>query len=169
MVPGTWKTKANVWNDYEVDRLGQKTYLYSGIKTFPLQDIAMMENQWGPLAKRELEHLVAMDYQIIHLRQKFLRAAKNMADGIDPPEPFKPGALPLPQRLGPHRERRLRSRRRQGQGARQDQPHSIRNAGTQNRSHRLVAFVRRRKEAGRHARPLCLTGFIEARRDESRS
>ena len=58
MIPGTWKTKANVFNDYEVDRLGQKTFLYSGIKTFPLQDIAMMENQWGPIAKRELEHLV---------------------------------------------------------------------------------------------------------------
>jgi nitrite reductase/ring-hydroxylating ferredoxin subunit len=54
MIPGTWKTRANVWNDYEVDRLGQKTYLYSGIKTFPLQDIAMMENQWDrwPSARR---------------------------------------------------------------------------------------------------------------------
>ena len=51
MIPGTWKTKANVWNDYEVDRLGQKTFLYSGIKTFPLQDISMMENQWGPLGQ----------------------------------------------------------------------------------------------------------------------
>ncbi|HLF78003.1 MAG TPA: Rieske 2Fe-2S domain-containing protein [Dehalococcoidia bacterium] len=90
MIPGTWKTKANVWNDYEVDRLGQKVHLYSGIKTFPLQDIAMMENQWGPLAKRELEHLTAMDYQIIYLRQKMLRAAKNMADGIEPKEPWIP-------------------------------------------------------------------------------
>jgi nitrite reductase/ring-hydroxylating ferredoxin subunit len=90
MIPGTWKTKANVWNDYEVDRLGQKTYLYSGIKTFPLQDIAMMENQWGPLAKRELEHLVAMDYHMIYLRQKLLRAAKAMSDGIEPQEPWLP-------------------------------------------------------------------------------
>ncbi len=90
MLPGTWKTKANVWNDYEVDRLGQKTYLYSGIKTFPLQDIAMMENQWGPLAKRELEHLVAMDYQMIYLRSKLLRAAKNMEQGIEPKEPWMP-------------------------------------------------------------------------------
>jgi phenylpropionate dioxygenase-like ring-hydroxylating dioxygenase large terminal subunit len=90
MLPGTWKTKANVWNDYEVDRLGQKTFLYSGIKTFPLQDIAMMENQWGPLAKREKEHLVAMDYQMIYLRQKLLRAAKDMAQGIEPKEPWLP-------------------------------------------------------------------------------
>jgi phthalate 4,5-dioxygenase oxygenase subunit len=90
MIPGTWKTKANVWNDYEVDRLGQKTYLYSGIKTFPLQDIAMMENQWGPLAKRELEHLVSMDYHMIYLRQKLLKAAKDMASGFEPKEPWMP-------------------------------------------------------------------------------
>jgi phthalate 4,5-dioxygenase oxygenase subunit len=90
MIPGTWKTKANVWNDYEVDRLGQKTYLYSGIKTFPLQDIAMMENQWGPLAKRELEHLTAMDYHMIYLRRKLLRAAKDMRNGIEPIEPWQP-------------------------------------------------------------------------------
>jgi phenylpropionate dioxygenase-like ring-hydroxylating dioxygenase large terminal subunit len=90
MIPGTWKTKANVWNDYEVDRLGQKTVLYSGIKTFPLQDIAMMENQWGPLAKRELEHLVAMDYHMIYLRRKLIRAAKDMAAGIEPKEPWMP-------------------------------------------------------------------------------
>jgi phthalate 4,5-dioxygenase len=93
MIPGTWKTKANVWNDYDVDRLGQKTFLYSGIKTFPLQDIAMMENQWGPLAKRELEHLCAMDYHMIYLRRKLLKAAKAMRDGIEPAEPWIPQAF----------------------------------------------------------------------------
>ena len=90
MIPGTWRPKANVFNDYEVDRLGQKTYLYSGIKTFPLQDIAMMENQWGPIAKRDKEHLVAMDYHMIYLRRKLLRAAKAMRDGIEPREPWVP-------------------------------------------------------------------------------
>jgi hypothetical protein len=90
MIPGTFKTKANVWNDYEVDRLGQKTFLYSGIKTFPLQDIAMMENQWGPLADRTREHLCQMDYLMIYLRRKLLRAARAMRDGIEPEEPFKP-------------------------------------------------------------------------------
>jgi hypothetical protein len=90
MIPGTYKTRANVFNDYEVDRLGQRNYLYSGIKTFPLQDIAMMENQWGPIAKRELEHLVAMDYHMIYLRRKLLQAARNMRDGIEPKEPWMP-------------------------------------------------------------------------------
>nr|ART39641.1 J209 [uncultured bacterium] len=90
MIPGTFKTKANVWNDYEVDRLGQKTFLYSGIKTFPLQDIAMMENQWGPLADRTKEHLVAMDFHMIYLRRKLLRTAKALRDGIEPSEPWQP-------------------------------------------------------------------------------
>ena len=90
MIPGTWKTRANVWNDYEVDRLGQKTFLYSGIKTFPLQDIAMMENQWGPLADRTKEHLVAMDYVMIYLRRKLLKAAKDFMKGVEPTEPWTP-------------------------------------------------------------------------------
>jgi phenylpropionate dioxygenase-like ring-hydroxylating dioxygenase large terminal subunit len=90
MIPGTWKTRANVFNDYDVDRLGQKNHLYSGIKTFPLQDIAMMENQWGPIAKREKEHLVAMDYHMIYLRRKLIAAAKAMREGIEPEEPWIP-------------------------------------------------------------------------------
>jgi hypothetical protein len=90
LMPGTWKSKANVWNDYEVDRLGQKTFLYSGIKTFPLQDIAMMENQWGPLADRTKEHLCAMDYAMIYLRRKLLRTVKSFQNGIEPSEPWTP-------------------------------------------------------------------------------
>ena len=90
MIPGTWKTKANVFNDYEIDRLAQKHYSYSGIKTFPLQDIAMMEDQWGPLADRRKEHLTSMDYQIIHLRRRLLKTAKELAQGIEPKEPWLP-------------------------------------------------------------------------------
>ncbi len=50
----------------------------------------MMENQWGPIAKREKEHLVAMDYHMIYLRRKLLKAARAMAQGIEPQEPFMP-------------------------------------------------------------------------------
>jgi hypothetical protein len=63
---------------------------YSGIKTFPLQDIAMMENQWGPIAKRHKEHLATSDYQIIHIRRRLLRAAKDLARGVEPSEPWRP-------------------------------------------------------------------------------
>jgi phthalate 4,5-dioxygenase len=90
LIPGTWKAKANIFNDYEIDRIVQKNFTYSGIKTFPLQDIAMMEDQWGPLADRTREHLTAMDYQIIYVRRHLLRAAKALQEGIEPIEPWRP-------------------------------------------------------------------------------
>jgi phenylpropionate dioxygenase-like ring-hydroxylating dioxygenase large terminal subunit len=90
MIPGTWKTKDNVFNDYNVDRVAQKYFSYTGIKTFPLQDIAMMENQWGPIADRTREHLTSMDHLIIYVRRRLLKAAKALAAGIEPSEPWHP-------------------------------------------------------------------------------
>ena len=90
VIPGTWKTEANVANDYKIDRVAQKYFTFSGIKTFPLQDIAMMENQWGPLADRTQEHLTSQDNQIIYVRRRLLKAAKALASGIEPSEPWHP-------------------------------------------------------------------------------
>ena len=90
LIPGTWMPKANLQNDYQIDRVAQKNLTYSGIKTFPLQDIALIEAQWGPIAKREYEHLVRADYMIIHVRQRLLKAAKDMQAGIDPEGPQHP-------------------------------------------------------------------------------
>jgi hypothetical protein len=90
LIPGTWMPKANLQNDYQIDRVAQKYYSYSGIKTFPLQDIALIEAQWGPIAERQYEHLVSSDYMIIHVRQRLLKAAKDMAQGKDPDGPFHP-------------------------------------------------------------------------------
>jgi nitrite reductase/ring-hydroxylating ferredoxin subunit len=92
IIPGTFQTEANVHNDYQIDRDKQRNQNYTGIRTFPLQDIAMMENQWGPVAKRWNEHLTSMDYQIIHIRQKLLKAARNLEQGIEPTEPWHPEA-----------------------------------------------------------------------------
>ena len=88
LIPGTWKTEANLANDYKIDRVAQRYFTFSGIKTFPLQDIAMMENQWGPLADRTQEHLTSMDHQIIYVRRRLLKAAKALAEGVEPSEPF---------------------------------------------------------------------------------
>ncbi len=90
LTPGTWMPKANLQNDYLVDRVAQKNFSYSGIKTFPLQDIALIEAQWGPIAKRQYEHLVSSDYMIIHVRQRLLKGAKDLANGIEPEGPFSP-------------------------------------------------------------------------------
>jgi phthalate 4,5-dioxygenase oxygenase subunit len=90
VIPGTWIPRDNVHNDYNVDRVAQKNFSYTGIKTFPLQDIAMMENQWGPIADRPQEHLTSMDYMIIKVRRRLLAAAKAMAKGIEPEAPWHP-------------------------------------------------------------------------------
>jgi len=92
VIPGTWTPKDNVHNDYNIDRVVQKNFTYTGIRTFPLQDIAMMEHQWGPIADRTQEHLTSSDYQIIHVRRRLLKAAENLAQGIEPTEPWHPEA-----------------------------------------------------------------------------
>jgi phthalate 4,5-dioxygenase len=84
LIPGSWTTQDNVHNDYNVNRVAQRNFSYTGIKTFPLQDIAMMENQWGPIADRTQEHLTSMDYMIIKVRRRLLAAAKALEDGVDP-------------------------------------------------------------------------------------
>ena len=92
LIPGTFIPEDNVHNSYNIDRETQRTKTYTGIKTFPLQDIAMMEDQWGPLAKRHLEHLTSYDYMIIGVRRRLLKVASAMRDGIEPTEPWHPEA-----------------------------------------------------------------------------
>src|SRR5262249_16530138 len=86
----TWMTKANLQNDYLIDRVAQKYFNYSGIKTFPLQDIALIEAQWGPISHHWEEHLVSSDYQIIYVRRRLLKAAKELMNGIEPVGPSRP-------------------------------------------------------------------------------
>jgi phenylpropionate dioxygenase-like ring-hydroxylating dioxygenase large terminal subunit len=90
LIPGSWMPKANLQNDYEIDRVAQKYFSYSGIKTFPLQDIALIEAQWGPISKHWLEHLVSSDYMIIYVRRRLLKAAKELMQGIEPVGPSRP-------------------------------------------------------------------------------
>ncbi len=97
LVPGTFIPEDNVTNSYNLDRDKQRSENYTGIRTFPLQDIAMMEDQWGPIAHRHLEHLTSYDYQIIQVRQRLLKVARNMAQGIEPSEPWHPEAYAYKQ------------------------------------------------------------------------
>ncbi len=95
LVPGTWVPQANIGNDYQIDRVAQRNLSYSGIKTFPLQDIALIEAQWGPIADRTKEHLNTADHLIIHVRQRLLKAAKDMAGGVEPEGPNRPDVFRL--------------------------------------------------------------------------
>ena len=85
---GTYLAKQRKDNDYGFDPVLQRQFNYSGVVPFPTQDLMMIEHQWGAIAKREHEHLVASDRSIIHIRRRLLEMAKNLADGIEPEEPF---------------------------------------------------------------------------------
>ncbi len=100
LIPGSWMPKANLQNDYQIDRVAQKFFSYSGIKTFPLQDIALIEAQWGPIAERQYEHLVSADYMIIHVRNRLLRAAKDYQAGKEVEGPFHPEVFSIHREIG---------------------------------------------------------------------
>ncbi len=93
LIPGTFIPTDRKANDYNVDRVAQRNYSYTGIKTFPLQDIAMMEDQRGPMMDRSREHLASSDEAIIRVRRRLIRTARAMMEGKDPQEPFHPEAF----------------------------------------------------------------------------
>jgi len=85
---GTYRADKRIDNDYGHDPVLQRQFNFSGVTTFPTQDLMMIENQWGPIADRTKEHLVASDREIIGVRRRLLKMAKALADGIEPEEPF---------------------------------------------------------------------------------
>jgi len=91
-IPGSFLSKANKDNDYLMDRILQKNISFTGIGPFPIQDLAMMEDQRGPIMDRSKEHLVSSDIAIIRVRQRLLNAARALQQGIEPKEPWSPGA-----------------------------------------------------------------------------
>jgi phenylpropionate dioxygenase-like ring-hydroxylating dioxygenase large terminal subunit len=100
VIPGTFTPVANKSNDYLIDRLMQRNYSYTGIKSFPIQDLAMIEDQWGPIANRSLEHLVSSDEAIIRVRRNILKAARDLSKGIEPTLAWTPEvARVLPTRM----------------------------------------------------------------------
>ncbi len=88
MIPGSWTPKDNIHNDYNIDRVAQRNFSYTGIRAFPTQDTALIESQWGPIADRTQEHLGSSDQQIIHIRHRLLATAKSLAAGHELEEPM---------------------------------------------------------------------------------
>ena len=89
-IPGTYRPKANKTNDYMIDRVLQKHYTYTGINSFPLQDIALIENQGGPILDRTKETLSSADEINIHIRRQLMRAARALEQGVEPLAPHNP-------------------------------------------------------------------------------
>ena len=88
--PGTFLYKDNIFNDYNIDRIKQRQFSFSGMSQTAVQDTAMQENQWGPVSKRWKEHLVSTDKIIIRVRQRILETARALMEGQEPAEPWKP-------------------------------------------------------------------------------
>jgi phthalate 4,5-dioxygenase oxygenase subunit len=71
-------------NDYQIDRDYATSPFYSGIRDFGSQDLAMTESP-GKIWDRSQEHLGTTDKSIITMRKILLKAAKDLANGIEPP------------------------------------------------------------------------------------
>jgi phthalate 4,5-dioxygenase len=92
VIPGTYTPQANKSNDYQIDRVRQRFFNYTGIVNTPVQDFAMVENQRGPVTDRTRETLVSSDKYLIHIRRRLLEAANKLVKGEEPKEPWQPEA-----------------------------------------------------------------------------
>jgi phthalate 4,5-dioxygenase len=92
MIPGTFTMVENSDNEYLQSREMQRTQNYSGIKSIVAQDVAVTEDQDGPVADRSLEYLVSSDRAITALRKKLLTRVKALMKGGEPPEASNPKA-----------------------------------------------------------------------------
>jgi phenylpropionate dioxygenase-like ring-hydroxylating dioxygenase large terminal subunit len=92
MIPGTTQMRESADNDYLIDRDAQRTRSYTGIRSIVAQDLAVSEDQNGPIADRSDEYLTSSDRAIIALRKRLLASAKALADGTEPPEARAPKA-----------------------------------------------------------------------------
>ena len=85
LVPGTSRPVRNQSNDYLIDRAAQRAcQSFSGVTGIGEQDAAIQESM-GPIQDRTREHLVSTDNGIIMTRQRLMRAARDVAEGVMPP------------------------------------------------------------------------------------
>src|SRR6202020_1575627 len=82
-IPGTFRLKRNLSNDYMIDRQVQKTQTFTGITGINTQDFALQEGM-GPVVDRSKEHLGTTDRAIIACRQLLLEAIDDVAAGKAP-------------------------------------------------------------------------------------
>ncbi|MEE8517527.1 MAG: Rieske 2Fe-2S domain-containing protein [Dehalococcoidia bacterium] len=86
LLPGEFRGKENMGNDYLIDRAVQRTTSFTGIKSIPAQDWAMQESMGGPVPDRSIEHLVSADAAIIAVRKRLLKTLQDLQEGLEPAE-----------------------------------------------------------------------------------
>ena len=83
LIPGTFRLKKILANDYLIDRQLQKKQTFTGIVGINTQDIAVQEGM-GPICDRTKEHLGTTDRAVIVARQLLLEAIADVAKGRRP-------------------------------------------------------------------------------------
>jgi hypothetical protein len=75
-------------NQYLIDRAAQKRgESFTGIRGIREQDLAVQEDQRGPISDRKREHLGTSDLGVIATRNRLLRQVRELQRGIEPKEP----------------------------------------------------------------------------------
>lgn len=74
---GAWVPRANARNDYLRDYRLERSSLFSGVLSNPVQDAAMQESM-GPIVDRSREHLCALDANIVRVRRQLAYSAERL-------------------------------------------------------------------------------------------
>jgi len=90
--PRTFETIAQRDNDYLIDRERQRTQNFTGMRGIREEDVAVQEDQRGPISDRAKEHLGASDTAVIAMRRRLLDAVQALDRGQEPIEPWRPEA-----------------------------------------------------------------------------
>jgi phthalate 4,5-dioxygenase oxygenase subunit len=85
---GSYVPIRNVDNDFMIDRDEQKHRTFTGIKGLAEQD-SMIQHSQGPIVDRTKEILTGTDAAVVRFRTKMLKAAQDLADGVEPEAPYK--------------------------------------------------------------------------------
>ncbi|HXF33905.1 MAG TPA: hypothetical protein VN603_04980 [Candidatus Acidoferrales bacterium] len=83
LIPGTYRLRRNLENDFLIDRQKQKVETMTGIDGINTQDVALQEGM-GPVVDRTKEHLGTTDRAIIVMRQLLLEATHDVEAGRKP-------------------------------------------------------------------------------------
>ncbi len=81
----------NIGNEYLIDRALQKERSFTGINGISEQDCSIQESM-GRVSPRWEEHLGASDRGIIYFRRILLRMARDLLEGVEPPQARDPEA-----------------------------------------------------------------------------
>ncbi len=85
--PATFVPVVNRGDDYRIDRAAQAAGSMTGIPGLRTQDLAVQEDQCGPISPREREHLGSTDRAIVATRRLLIDTARALAAGVEPTQP----------------------------------------------------------------------------------